>query len=123
MSSTDIALPPLVQFCIVEPGAVKTSFEGHSKKRTKRHEAYAGADMPARKLDVFVQKGLQAGMGLEPIDVAKTLFHVAQRNEKVPLHLPLSTTAVQLITAQLQGRLQDLDAVKELSALEQFKTG
>ena len=75
--------------------------------------------MPSRKLEVFVQQGLKAGVGVEPIQVAKVLFHVASRNEKVPLHLPLSTTAVKLITANLQGRLQDLETVKELSAIDQ----
>lgn len=97
---------------------MKTNFEGHSKVKTKPHEAYAGADMPARKLEVMVKQGLKAGFGiLQPTDVAKTLFQVATRNEKVPLHLPLSTTAVKLITAKLQGRLQALEAVKDLSAI------
>lgn len=83
--------------------------------------------MPSRKLEKFVQHGLKAGAGLEPIEVAKVLFHVASRNEKVPLRLPLSTTAVKLITASLQGRLQDLETVKELSAMDKgqpdFKLG
>lgn len=116
-----------INFCIVEPGAVKTNFETTSKKHTKPHEAYAGDDMPSRKLEGFVKKGLQAGVGVEPVDVAKVLFQVASRNEKVPLYLPLSTTAVTLIKAKLQGRLQDLEAVQELSAIDQgqvqFKLG
>jgi len=114
-----------INFCIVEPGAVKTNFEGPSKKHTKPHEAYAGADMPTRQLEFFVQKGLQAGVGVEPVEVAKALFHVANRKDKVPLHLPLSVTAVNLITAKLQGRLQDLETFRELSAIDkgqaQFK--
>lgn len=122
-SSADLALRPLVNFCIVEPAAVKTNFEGHSKKKTKPHEAYAGADMPARKLEVMVEHGLKAGVGiLQPTDVAKALYQVASRNEKVPLHLPLSTTAVKLITLKLQGRLQALETVKELSAIDQGQT-
>jgi hypothetical protein len=108
-----------VNFCIVEPGAVKTNFETTSKKHTKPHEAYAGDDMPSRKLEAFVNQSLKAGVGVEPVEVAKVLFHVASRNEKVPLHLPLSTTAVKLITAKLQGRLKDLEAVQELSAIDQ----
>ena len=83
--------------------------------------------MPSRKLEVFVQQGLKAGAVVEPIEVAKVLFHVANRNENVPLYLPLSTTAVKLITAKLQGRLQELEAVKKLSAIDQgqaqFKLG
>lgn len=83
--------------------------------------------MPSRQLEVFVQQGLKAGVGVEPIEVAKVLYQVANRNMKVPLHLPLSITAVKLITAKLQGRLQDLETFKELSAIDQgqaqFKLG
>lgn len=76
--------------------------------------------MPSRKLEVIVEQGLKASFCIiEPIEVAKVLFQVANRNEKVPLHLPLGTTAVKLITAQLQGRLQELETVKELSAIHQ----
>ena len=76
--------------------------------------------MPARMLEVMVEHGLKAGVGiLQPTDVAKVLYQVAKRNEKVPLHLPLSTTAVKLITLKLQGRLQALEMVKELSAIDQ----
>jgi len=114
-----------VHFCIVEPSAVKTNFETTSKKRTQPHEAYAGADMPARQLETFVKKGLEAGVGFEPSAVANVLYKVASRNEKVPLRLPLSATAVKLITAKLQGQLQDLETVSELSAIDvhqvQFK--
>ncbi|KAL4971841.1 hypothetical protein BDW66DRAFT_16979 [Aspergillus desertorum] len=114
-----------INFCIVEPSAVKTNFETTSKKRTAPHEAYAGADMPARQLEMFVKKGLAAGVGFEPSAVAKVLYQVASRKEKVPLRLPLSATAVKLITAKLQGQLQDLEATAELSAIDvgqaQFK--
>ena len=119
-SFTSLTLLSLVNFCIVEPGSVKSNFEGHSKKNTKPHEAYAGADMPSRKLDVMVTQSLKAGFGvMEPSEVAKVLFQVASRNEKVPLHLPLGTIAVHLITVKLQGRLQELETVKELSAMDQ----
>ena len=97
---------------------MKTNFETTSKKHTAPHAAYAGADMPARQLDAFVKKSLAGGVGAEPAQVAAALFHVAHRGEKVPLHLPLSTTAVKLITMKLQGRLQELDDVKELSAID-----
>lgn len=114
-----------VNFCLIEPGAVKTNFETTSKKVIKPHEAYAGADMPSRMLDAFVEQNLDAGAGVEAGDLANLLFHVASRNEKVPLFLPVSTTAVHLINAKLQGRLQELEAVQELSAIDkdaaQFK--
>ncbi|RAH82444.1 NAD(P)-binding protein [Aspergillus japonicus CBS 114.51] len=114
-----------INFCIVEPGAVKTNFETTSKKHIKPHEAYAAPDLPARQLEVFVKKGLEAGVGVQPEQVAQVLYQVAARGEKVPLWLPLSGTAIMLITAKLQGRLQELETNKELSAIDkdqaQFK--
>jgi len=106
-----------INFCIVEPSGVKTRFETHSKINTKPHEAYAGDDMPARKLESYVNKGIQAGSGIEPIKVAETLFQVASRNDNVPLYLPLGNTAAMLIQAKLQQRLQDLEAVRDISAI------
>ncbi|KAL4914782.1 hypothetical protein BDW62DRAFT_219864 [Aspergillus aurantiobrunneus] len=114
-----------IHFCIVEPSAVKTNFETSSKKRTQPHAAYAGADMPARQLEAFVRQGLASGVGFEPSAVAQVLYQVASRNDRVPLRLPLSATAVKLITAKLQGQLQELEAVSALSAIDagqaQFK--
>ncbi|KAK2037415.1 NAD(P)-binding protein [Colletotrichum somersetense] len=114
-----------INLCIVEPGAVKTNFETSSKKHIKPHEAYTAEDMPARKLEAMVKKGLAAGVGVEPIEVAKVLVLVANRNQKVPLHLPLTSTAVNLIKVKLKGRLEELESVQELSAIDlgqpQFK--
>lgn len=83
--------------------------------------------MPARQLEFFVRKGLESGVGVQPIEVAKVLYKVASRNEKVPVRLPLSTTAFNLITAKLQGQLAALEDVKELGSIDkdqaQFKLG
>jgi hypothetical protein len=83
------------------------------------HVAYAADDMPSRKLEAFVRKGLKSGAGIEPAAIAKALFKVASRDKKVPLHLPLGSTALKLIKSKLDGRLEDLEAVKELSAIDQ----
>lgn len=74
--------------------------------------------MPARKLESYVNKGIQEGSGIESIKIAETLFQVASRNEVVPLYLPLGKTAIILIQAKLQQRLQDLEAVRHLSAID-----
>ncbi|KAF5860581.1 hypothetical protein ETB97_001355 [Aspergillus alliaceus] len=86
-----------IHFCIVEPSA----------------------------LEMFVKKGLSAGVAFEPSAVANALYKVASRNEKVPLRLSLSVTAIKLIPVKLQGQLQDLETHGELSHLDtdqaQFK--
>ncbi|CAG8895707.1 unnamed protein product [Penicillium egyptiacum] len=98
-----------IHFCIVEPSAVNTNFETSSKKHIEPHPAYSADDMPARQLEMFVKKGLASGVGFEPSAVANVLYKVASRNENVPLRLPLSVTAMKLITAKLQGQLRDLE--------------
>jgi hypothetical protein len=104
---------------VIEPGAVKTNFEGHSKARTKPHPAYSAADMPSRKLEVYVNMGLKAGVGIEPSAVAETVFTIASRGERVPFRLPLGGTAWKLAKSKFESLLGDLDAVKELSAMGQ----
>jgi hypothetical protein len=107
-----------VNFCIVEPGGVKTNFEGHSKAQIKPHPAYAADDMPARKLEAYVKMGIKSGAGmLEPSAVAETIFTIASRGECVPLRLPLGATAWTLAKMKTEGFLGELNAVKEISAM------
>ncbi|CAM1505893.1 Fc.00g115300.m01.CDS01 [Cosmosporella sp. VM-42] len=106
----------IVNFCIVEPSGVKTSFEGHSKAMIQPHPAYAAADMPARKLEGYVRMGMKSGVGrTEPEQIAKSIFHIASRGERVPLRLPLGPVAWKMIKAKLEGLLGELDEVKSLS--------
>lgn len=108
--------------CLVEPGGIKTNFEHGSKKYTAVHEAYDGADMPARRLAAWVKKGIETGAagGVEPAAVAEVLYRVASRgDENVPLWLPLTSTAAGLIRMKLQARLANLEAVGGLTPIEQ----
>ncbi|KAI7337874.1 hypothetical protein KC315_g2058 [Hortaea werneckii] len=107
-----------INFCLVEPAGVKTNFEGHSKAHTAPHPAYADPAMPSRKLEVFVNKGMSMGMGLEPAMVAKAMYDVASRGEKVPLRLPLSSTAVNMMRGALQEKLKALDEVESFAAVD-----
>jgi len=108
-----------IHFCLVEPGSVNTNFETSSKKRTVDHPAYADPSMPSRMLEAYVEQNLASGGGVEPADLAKLLLHVASSGEKVPIYLPVSTTATALITMSLNARLGVVDAVKGLSAVDQ----
>ncbi|KAI1435426.1 NAD(P)-binding protein [Xylaria sp. CBS 124048] len=107
-----------INFCIVEPGGVKTEFERGSKKHTKVHEAYDGADMPARKLMGWVKKGLASGVGTPPSAVAEVLYLVASRNERVPLWLPLTSNAAGIMKMKLQARLDNLEEVENLTGID-----
>ncbi|KAK3315589.1 short-chain dehydrogenase/reductase-like protein SDR [Apodospora peruviana] len=109
-----------INFCIVEPSGVKTEFEGHSKAHTRPHPAYQGADMPARRLEMFVRKGIEMGMGMmEPSDIADALYKIASRGECVPLRLPLGATAWKMVKAKHEGALGELEKVKGISGMGQ----
>lgn len=110
--------PVAVNVCIVEPSGVKTNFEGHSKARTQAHPAYAGADMPARRLEAYVNMGIKSGAGMmEPSAIAETLFNVVGRGEKIPLRLPLGAVAWKMGKAKFESLLQDFEAVKAISGM------
>lgn len=81
------------------------------------HPAYEGEDMPGRKLQEYVKKGIASGAGIEPVAIAKALFTVASRGENVPLYLPLGATAPMLIKQKLEKRLANLETVKDLTAI------
>jgi len=100
---------------------VKTNFEGGSKKYMAPHPAYIGEDMPARQLEKYVKKGLASGAGIEPVALAESLWNIASRGEKVPLHLPLGGTAYNLIKMKLEARLKALEEFKELGAIDPVK--
>jgi NAD(P)-dependent dehydrogenase (short-subunit alcohol dehydrogenase family) len=104
-----------INFVIVEPAAVKTNFEGHSKKNIAPHAAYNSPKMPARMLEKYVNAGLKQGVGMEPEDVARVLYEVASKGEKVPLHLPLSMNAFGLIKGAFEERLKALEEVQDIS--------
>lgn len=107
-----------INICILEPSGVRTSFEHHSKVRTKPHPAYASDDMPSRKLERYVKMGIKSGIGLnEPSVIAETIYKLAGCSERIPLRVPLGATAWKMIKAKCEAFLVELDAVKEISAL------
>jgi len=74
--------------------------------------------MPARQLAAWVKKAAAGGGGVPASAVANLLYTVASRNEKVPLWLPLTSNAANVIKMKLQARLDNLEAVKELTPIE-----
>ncbi|KAK1590294.1 uncharacterized protein LY79DRAFT_516283 [Colletotrichum navitas] len=112
-----------INFCILEPSGVRTNFEGHSKARTAPHPAYAGADMPARVLEKYVEMGIKSGRLTEPSAIAEAIYGIASRGERVPLRVPLGGPAWNFIRQKFESGLADLDKVKELSMSVQNTLG
>ncbi|KAI1340832.1 short-chain dehydrogenase/reductase-like protein SDR [Xylariaceae sp. FL0016] len=106
-----------INFCLVEPAGVKTNFERSSKKFTERHPAYAAPDCPTRQIEVMVKKGNEAGHGMAPEDVARTIYHVVSRGQQIPLRVPLGPIAWGLIKKKSDGLVKDLEDIKEISLM------
>jgi len=105
-----------INFCIIEPGGVKTGFEGHSKALITPHPAYAAPTMPSRVLEHYVEMGVKSGVGMmETTDVSETIFKIASRGERVPLRVPLGATAWKMAKSRAEGFVKELEGVKELS--------
>lgn len=98
---------------------MKTNFEGHSKANIKPHPAYLDEDMPARKLEKYVNAGKKLGVGMEPSALAEILFMIASREERVPLRLPLGAVSWKLSKSKFEALLGDFEAVKDISAMGQ----
>ncbi|KAI0976532.1 hypothetical protein F4678DRAFT_455806 [Xylaria arbuscula] len=61
------------------------------------------ARQPAASLATWVKENTGSSGGLPPADVADVVYHIASRNDKVPLWLPLTTNAATMIKTKLQG--------------------
>ncbi|KAK2015911.1 NAD(P)-binding protein [Colletotrichum eremochloae] len=112
-----------INFCIPEPSGVKTNFEGHSKARTAPHPAYAGADMPARVLEKYVEMGIKSGTLTEPAAIAEAIYSIASRGERIPLRVPLGGPAWNFINQKFELGLADLENVKAVSMSVQKTSG
>lgn len=75
--------------------------------------------MPARQIETYVEQALKDNPDflLEPSVLAKAVFEVASRKEKVPLFLPFGATAVQMMKAKLEELLRNMEDVRELSLM------
>jgi microcystin degradation protein MlrC len=72
--------------------------------------------MPSRILESYVQKGISSGMGMmSPDAVAEAICHIAGRGEKIPLRVPLGSTAWMMAKMKHEGALKELESVKDVS--------
>lgn len=104
-----------VNFCLVEPGMVKTNFESTSKDRIPPHPGYAAPGTPRVVLAEYVGQHMSKGLGAAPELVAQTIYGIATRGAKVPLRLPLGSDCWGLARSKFAGLVDELDALKEQS--------
>lgn len=106
-----------IHFSLIEPGGTKTNFASStSMEWLSPHAAYTAADSPTRLLEGYV-KNPEIQKTWAPADrVAAAMYQlVARKMKPLPMRLPLTSGAWQVIKAEVASIDKELDEVKALS--------
>ena len=105
-----------IRVLVVEPGAFRTEFAGHSLKQAAANIAdYADTVGPRRKENDRTH-GTQPG---DPARAARLLVDLVQAG-KLPFRLLLGSDAVRIVGAEMDAQRQESDAWKAVSASTDF---
>ena len=106
-----------IHFCLIEPGGTNTNFAGGSMEWLSAHPAYAAADSPARLLEGYVNNPEMQKTWTPAERVATAMYQVVARAKETPLpvRLPLTAGAWQVVKGEIAAMEKELDEVKELS--------
>jgi len=106
-----------IHFCIIEPGGTRTNFASGSMDWFEPHPAYAAADTPTRILEGYI-KDPNMQQTWTPVErVAKAMYQVVAlaKTKSLPIRLPLTEGAWQVIKAEVASVDKELERVKPLS--------
>ncbi|KAI0169621.1 short-chain dehydrogenase/reductase-like protein SDR [Hypoxylon sp. FL1284] len=107
-----------VHFCLVEPGGTSTRFTGAASMQwLAPHPAYAAPDSPARIIEGYI-KNPDFQKTWTPADrVAAAMYQVVARakSKPLPVRLPLTEGAWQVVKADIAAVDKELDEIRELS--------
>ncbi|KAI4861928.1 NAD(P)-binding protein [Hypoxylon rubiginosum] len=107
-----------IHFCLIEPGGTSTRFTGpDSMDWLPPHPAYAAADSPARVIEGYI-KNPDSKKTWTPADrVAAAMYQVVARSKDkpLPMRLPLTEGAWQVVKADIAAVDKELEEVKALS--------
>ena len=105
-----------IKVMVVEPGAFRTEFAGHSLKQASARIAdYASTAGPRRKENDRTH-GTQPG---DPARAARLLIDVVQGGE-LPFRLLLGSDAVRVVGGEMEAQRQEFEAWKARSASTDF---
>ena len=107
-----------IDFCIVEPGGVKSEFAGSSLVLSERHPAYVDPGCPYNTIaNLLGNTKLKETAWGESKHCARVLFEVvASKNKRpLPLRLPLGKDAVDLILQDLEAFQNDVNGWREVA--------
>ncbi|HBP4966860.1 TPA: SDR family NAD(P)-dependent oxidoreductase [Pseudomonas aeruginosa] len=105
-----------IRIMVVDPGAFRTDFAGRSLQQARALIAdYADTAGPRRKEN-------DRSHGTQPGDPARAAVAIieAVMGDRHPFRLLLGSDAIQIVTAELQAQLQEIEDWKDLSASTDF---
>ena len=105
-----------IRVTLIEPGPVRTDFQGRSMSTVaKPIDAYA-TTAGARRTQLLASSGKQAG---DPVRAADAIIKIVESDDP-PLHLVLGKTGVQRVRDELQQVLRTVDAWEAVSVATDF---
>ncbi|KAI1305541.1 retinol dehydrogenase 8 [Xylaria venustula] len=107
-----------IHFCLIEPGGTKTNFASSSSMDwLPYHPAYTAADCPTRVLEGYVKDPAMQSTWTPAERVAGAMYQVValSKEKPLPVRLPLTEGAWQVIKAEVAAVDKELDEVKALS--------
>lgn len=106
-----------IHFCLIEPGGTKTNFASGAMEWLAPHPAYAAPDTPTRLLEGYVRNPDMQQSWTPAERVAAAMYQVVVHAKETPLpvRLPLTAGAWQVIKAEVAAIDKELEEVKQLS--------
>ncbi|OTA61604.1 short-chain dehydrogenase/reductase-like protein SDR [Hypoxylon sp. EC38] len=107
-----------IHFCLIEPGGTSTRFaSAGSMDWLPPHPAYAAADSPARIIEGYITNPDIQKTWTPAEKVAAAIYQVVARSKdkSLPIRLPLTEGAWQVIKSEIAAVNKELEEFKELS--------
>ncbi|KAH9986875.1 NAD(P)-binding protein [Xylariaceae sp. FL0662B] len=107
-----------IHFCLVEPGGTSTRFTSLSSMDwLSPHPAYAAADSPSRIIEGYIKNPDIRKTWTPAERIAAAMYQVVARSKDkpLPIRLPLTEGAWQVIKADIAAVDKELEEVKALS--------
>ncbi|KAK3700199.1 hypothetical protein LTR37_016078 [Vermiconidia calcicola] len=105
-----------VHLCCIEPGGIKTNYASSSMKMMeKRHPAYSDPGFPTNAVISAMRDPASRESWAEPEAVAKAMWEVVGRGERIPVRVPLGRDAWGMVMEDVERTRGELEGLRVLS--------
>lgn len=114
-----------IHFCLIEPGGTSTRFtSAGSMDWLSPHAAYAAADSPSRIIEGYIKSPDMQKTWTPAHRIAAAMYQVVSHSnhKPLPMRLPLTEGAWQVVKAEVAAVDKELEEVKELSLSVEIDT-